>query len=95
MAIFYRLKDLAFEHVGVTFSLEGDHKQKCMQRSWEEGDQELFGNMSLFTGGLKVNGDPIGTDAFRVSHLRKFVTAEFAACYTNLKVEPLHFLIGG
>ena len=89
MAIFYRLKDLALEHMGVTFSLEGDHKQKCMQRSWEDGDQELFGKMSLVTGGLKVNGNPIGTDAFRVSYLRKFVTTEFAAYYTNLNVVEL------
>jgi hypothetical protein len=85
MAIFYRLKALAKKCMNVDFKIEGDdHKQVCMQESWDGVDTSSCGNMKLATGGIKVNGNPVGTDIYRTKFLRNFVTKDFAACYGNL-----------
>ena len=85
MAIFYRLRSLAKKFMNVDFNIEGnDHKQVCMQDTWDGVDTGLYGNMKLKTGGIKVNGNPVGSDAFRTQYLRDFVTTDFAAYYCNL-----------
>jgi hypothetical protein len=85
MAIFYRLQFLAKKYMNVDFKIEGnDHKQVCMQASWEGVEAGPYGNMKRVTGGLKVNGNPVGTDEFRTQFLRDFVTKDFAAYYCNL-----------
>jgi hypothetical protein len=85
MAIFYRLKALAKEFMNVDFNIAGeDHKQVCMQESWDDVDTSLYGNMKLATGGIKVNGNPVGTGEYRRKFLRDFVMKDFAAYYCNL-----------